>query len=187
MSVFQAIQSDTSTRMQKCVDSLKKDLTRIRTGRASPALFDGVMVDYYGSPMQINQVANISVPDARMIIVQPWEKTMVSAIERAIQAAGLGLNPQSDGGMLRIPIPPLSEERRKDLFKNCKKVGEESKVALRNVRRDANEELKAAEKAKTMTQDEVKKAMDEIQKLTDKFTKSIDEVLAAKEKEIMEV
>ena len=186
MGAFQDIHAETNQRMQKTVDALKKDLSRIRTGRASPALLDGLTVDYYGSPMPINQVANISIPDARLVIVQPWEKNMLSPIEKAIQASGLGLNPQSDGNMLRLPIPPLSEERRADLFKNCKKTGEENKVAVRNVRRDANEKLKKAEKDKLVTQDESKKGADEIQKLTDKYIKLVDDVLAAKEKEIME-
>jgi ribosome recycling factor len=186
MSNFQEIQAEATQRMQKCVESLKKDLARIRTGRASPALLDGLTVDYYGSPMPINQVANISIPDARLVVIQPWEKSMLQPIEKAIQASDLGLNPQSDGNLLRLPIPPLSEERRRDLFKNCKKVGEESKVAVRNVRRDANEKLKAAEKNKAVTQDEAKKGQDEIQKLTDKFIKTVDEVLVAKEKDIME-
>jgi ribosome recycling factor len=186
MSAFQDVFAETSQRMQKTLDTLKKDLSRIRTGRASPALLDGLTVDYYGSPMPINQVANISIPDARMVVVQPWEKSMLSPIEKAIQAAGLGLNPQSDGNMLRLPIPPLSEERRAELFKNCKRTGEENKVAIRNVRRDANEKLKKAEKDKEMTQDEGKKAGEEIQKLTDGFIKKVDEILVAKEKEIME-
>jgi ribosome recycling factor len=186
MSAFQMIHAETSQRMQKTIDTLKKDLARIRTGRATPALLDGLTVDYYGSPMPINQVANISIPDARLIVIQPWEKSMVGPIEKAIQASELGLNPQSDGNMLRLPIPPLSEERRADLFKNCKKTGEENKVAVRNVRRDANEKLKKAEKDKEVTQDESKKGLEEIQKLTDKFIKMVDEVLIAKEKEIME-
>jgi ribosome recycling factor len=186
MSAFQMIHAEGNQRMQKTIDTLKKDLARIRTGRASPALLDGLTVDYYGSPMPINQVANISIPDARLIVIQPWEKSMLSPIEKAIQASELGLNPQNDGNMLRLPIPPLSEERRQDLFKNCKKIGEESKVAIRNVRRDANEKLKKAEKDKTVTQDESKKGLDEIQKLTDKFIKNVDDVLIAKEKEIME-
>ena len=172
--------------MQKTLDTLKKDLARIRTGRATPALLDGVTVDYYGSPMPINQVANISIPDARLIVIQPWEKSMISPIEKAIQASELGLNPQSDGNLLRLPIPALSEERRLELFKNCKKTGEESKVAMRNVRRDANDKLKKAEKDKEVTQDESKKGQDEIQKLTDKFIKMVDDTLIAKEKEIME-
>ena len=177
MSAFQMIHAEANQRMQKTIDTLKKDLARIRTGRASPALLDGLTVDYYGSPMPINQVANISIPDARLIVIQPWEKSMLSPIEKAIQASELGLNPQNDGNMLRLPIPPLSEERRQDLFKNCKKIGEESKVAIRNVRRDANEKLKKAEKDKTVTQDESKKGLDEIQKLTDKFIKNVDDVL----------
>ena len=185
MSVSQSIQAEASQRMQKTVDTLKKDLSRIRTGRASPALLDGLTVDYYGSPMPINQVANISIPDARLIVVQPWEKNMLAPIEKVIQASGLGLNPQSDGNMLRLPIPPLSEERRSELFKTCKKTGEESKVAIRNIRRDANEKLKKAEKDKEVTQDESKKGTDEIQKITDKFIKLVDDVLVAKEAEIM--
>jgi len=185
MSAFEAIHAETGVRMQKTIDTLKKDLSRIRTGRASPALLDGLTVDYYGSPMPINQVANISIPDARLIVIQPWEKSMISPIEKAIQASDLGLNPQSDGNMLRLPIPALSEERRQELFKTCKKTGEESKVAIRNVRRDANEKLKKAEKDKGVTQDEAKKGNDEIQKLTDRYIKLVDDTLVSKEKEIM--
>ncbi len=187
MSALDSIQSETTQRMQKAIESLKKDLSRIRAGRASPALLDGLTADYYGSPMPINQIANISVPDPRMIVVQPWEKKMLTPIEKAIQTSDLGLNPQNDGNMIRLPIPPLSEERRKDLFKNCKKVGEESKVGIRNIRRDSNEKLKKAEKDKDVTQDESKKGMDDIQKLTDKFIKTVDELLTNKEKEIMEL
>lgn len=185
MSAFQAIHAEAGVRMQKTIDTLKKDLSRIRTGRASPALLDGLTVDYYGSQMPINQVANISIPDARLIVIQPWEKGMIGPIEKVIQASELGLNPQSDGNLLRLPIPPLSEERRQELFKNCKKTGEECKVAIRNVRRDANEKLKKAEKDKAVTQDEAKKGNDEIQKLTDKYIKLVDDTLIAKEKEIM--
>jgi ribosome recycling factor len=185
MSAFQTIHAEAGVRMQKTVDTLKKDLSRIRTGRATPALLDGLTIDYYGSPMPINQVANISIPDARLIVIQPWEKSMIGPIEKAIQASELGLNPQSDGNLLRLPIPPLSEERRQELFKTCKKTGEESKVAIRNVRRDANEKLKKAEKDKQVTQDEAKKGTDEIQKLTDRYIKLVDETLLAKEKEIM--
>jgi ribosome recycling factor len=186
MSAFQTIFADAGQHMQKTLDTLKKDLARIRTGRATPALLDGITVDYYGSPMPINQVANISIPDARLIVIQPWEKSMISPIEKAIQASELGLNPQSDGNLLRLPIPALSEERRLELFKNCKKTGEESKVAMRNVRRDANDKLKKAEKDKEVTQDESKKGQEEIQKLTDKYIKMVDDTLIAKEKEIME-
>ena len=183
----QAIRTDAEQRMQKVIESLKKDFSRIRTGRATPSLLDGVSVDYYGSPMPINQVANISVPDARMLVIQPWEKTMIVPIEKAIQTSDLGLNPQNDGNLIRLPIPPLSEERRKEIFKNCKKIGEENKIAVRNIRRDANEKMKKAEKDKLITQDEEKKGLDEIQKITDKFIKTIDELLAQKEQEVMEV
>ncbi|MDO5576900.1 MAG: ribosome recycling factor, partial [Fibrobacter sp.] len=154
---------------------------------ATPALLDGITVDYYGSPLPINQVANISIPEARMLVIQPWEKNMMQPIEKAILTSDLGLNPQNDGNLIRVPIPPLSEERRKDLFKSCKKIGEDNKVAIRNIRRDSNEKLKKAEKDKEATQDEVKKGLDEIQKVTDKFIKNVDDLLAQKEKEIMEV
>lgn len=184
---IQAIRTETEQRMQKVIDSLKKDLSRIRTGRATPALLDGITVDYYGSPMLISQVANISVPDARMIVVQPWEKNMMGPIEKAIQTSDLGLNPRNDGNLIRLPIPPLSEERRKEIFKTCKKCGEESKVAIRNVRRDANEKMKKEEKDKIITLDDEKKGMDEIQKATDKFIKVVDDMLVQKEKEVMEV
>lgn len=187
MGALDSINNETSQRMQKAIESLKKDLLRIRTGRATPALLDGITADYYGSPMPINQIANISVPDARMIVVQPWEKNMLKEIEKAIQTSDLGLNPQNDGNLIRLPIPPLSEERRKDLFKNCKKIGEESKVGIRNIRRDSNEKLKKAEKDKEITQDEAKKGQDDIQKMTDKFIKTVDDLLVQKEKEIMEV
>ncbi|MDR2578920.1 MAG: ribosome recycling factor [Chitinispirillales bacterium] len=187
MGAMEDIKKETEDRMQKTLDSLKKDLTRVRTGRATPALLDGINIDYYGNPAPINQVANISVPEARMIIVQPWEKSMLSAIEKAIQASNLGLNPQNDGNQIRIPIPPLSEERRKDLFKTCGKTAEECKVAMRNVRRDSNEKLKKAQKDKAVTEDQEKKGLDDVQKVTDKYIKLVDEQLALKEKEIMEV
>jgi ribosome recycling factor len=179
--------ADSEQRMKKCIESLKKDFTRIRTGRASASLLDGLTVDYYGSPMPINQVAAISIPDARMIMIQPWEKSMIAPIEKAIRTSDLGLNPLNDGNLIRLPIPALSEERRKDLFKNCKKAGEDCKVAIRNVRRDSNEEVKILEKDKVIPQDDLKKGQDEIQKLTDKYIKVVDEVLVIKEKEIMEL
>jgi ribosome recycling factor len=187
MAAIDAIQTETEQRMSKTLDSLKRDFSRVRTGRATPSLLDGISVDYYGSPMPINQVANISIPDARMLVVQPWEKSMLGPIEKAIQASDIGLNPQNDGNLIRLPIPPLSEERRKELYKNCKKTAEESKIAVRNIRRDSNEKLKKAEKDKEITQDDQKKAMDDIQKITDKFVAAVDDQLAVKEKEIMEV
>jgi len=187
VSALELVIAETNQRMQKAIENLKKDLLRIRTGRATPALLDGITADYYGSPVPINQIANISVPDARMIVVQPWEKNMLKEIEKAIQTSDLGLNPQNDGNIIRLPIPALSEERRKDLFKNCKKIGEESKVGIRNIRRDSNELLKKAEKDKDVTQDDAKKGQDDIQRITDKFIKTIDDLLVQKEKEIMEV
>ena len=187
MGIINAIRSGCEEKMVKTIDSLKRDFSRIRTGRATPALLDGISVDYYGSPMPINQVATVSTPDPRSIAVQPWEKSMISPIEKAIMASGLGLNPQSDGTILRLPIPPLSEERRKELARSCKKTGEEKKVAIRNIRRDGNELLKKAEKDKEITQDELKKVQDDIQKLTDTYIGQIDEHLELKEKEIMEI
>jgi ribosome recycling factor len=181
------ILAESDQRMKKSIESLKKEFMRIRTGRASAALLDGITVDYYGSPMPVNQVAALSVPDARMIMIQPWEKNMIGPIEKSIQASDLGLNPQSDGNVIRLPIPQLSEERRKDLFKLCKKTAEDNKVAVRNIRRDGNEKLKESEKAKKITQDALKKGQDEIQKLTDKYIKLVDDMLAIKEKEILEL
>ena len=156
-------------------------------GPREHTLFDGITVEYYGSPMPVNQVAAISIPDARMIMIQPWEKNMLSPVEKAIQASDLGLNPINDGNVIRLPIPPLSEERRKDLFKHCKKISEDNKVAIRNIRRDSNEQLKESEKNKKITQDEHKKGQDETQKLTDKYIKLVDDLLTLKEKEIMEL
>jgi ribosome recycling factor len=181
------ILAESDQRMKKSIESLKKEFMRIRTGRASAALLDGITVDYYGSPMPVNQVAALSVPDARMIMIQPWEKNMIGPIEKSIQASDLGLNPQSDGNVIRLPIPQLSEERRKDLFKLCKKTAEDNKVAVRNIRRDGNEKLKESEKAKKITQDALKKGQDEIQKLTDKYITLVDDMLAIKEKEILEL
>jgi ribosome recycling factor len=187
MATVEEICTETEQRMGKAIESFKKDLQRVRTGRATPALLEGVMVDYYGNSTPINQVANVSVPDARMLMVQPWEKTMLSPIEKAIQAAGLGLNPQNDGNLIRIPIPSLNEERRKDLLKTCKKSNEDCKVAIRNVRRDSNEKLKKAESDKQITEDDHKKALERTQKITDKWIKAADDQLAIKEKEILDV
>lgn len=187
MSIEESIQLETNERMKKSVENLKKEFLRIRTGRASTSLLDGITVDYYGSPMPVNQIATITIPEARLIIIQPWEKNMLIPIEKSIQAADIGLNPQNDGNLLRVPIPALTEERRKELCKNSKKISEECKIAIRNIRRDSNDKLKKAEKDKEITKDEQKKQLDDIQKLTDKFIKAIDEQLITKEKEIMEV
>lgn len=173
--------------MNKAVEHLTNELTKFRTGRATPQLLDHVRVDYYGSPTQLSQVANISAIDARTLIVQPWEKTMLQPIERAIREADLGLNPSNDGSVVRVPIPPLSEERRKDIVKMVKKVAEESRVTIRNVRRDTIETLKKAEKTEHFSEDDRKRAEEDAQKHTDKYIKIVDELLAKKEKEVLEV
>ena len=172
--------------MQKALDYTKNQIAKVRTGRATASLLDGVKVDYYGTPTPISQVAGISIPDARTIIVQPFDRTILSAIDKAIQSAGLGFNPQNDGTILRIPVPPLTEERRKDFVKMCKKHAEDGKVAIRNIRREQIEVLKKSEKDKEFAEDERKKGEEEIQKLTDQFIKNIDVELATKEKELME-
>jgi len=176
----------TKTLMQKALDFTKTQISKVRTGRATASLLDGVKVDYYGSPTPVSQVAGISTPDARTIIVQPFDRSTLSAIDKAIQAAGLGFNPQNDGTMLRIPVPPLTEERRKEFVKMCKNHAEDGKVSIRNVRRDQIEILKKSEKNKEFAEDERKKGEEEIQKLTDQFIKNIDSELAIKEKELME-
>jgi ribosome recycling factor len=174
-------------RMKKAVDVVREEFVRIRTGKATTALLDGIKVDYYGTPTPLKQIANISTPDAHTISVQPWEKSMLQPIEKAIQNANLGLNPISDGNLLRVPIPPPNEERRKELVKLVKKFAEDGKIAVRNVRRDAIEHLKKAEKNEHMSEDERKRQEQEAQKLTDKHIKEIDSLVALKEKEVMEV
>jgi ribosome recycling factor len=174
-------------RMKKAVEVVREELIRIRTGKATTALLDTVKVDYYGSMVPLKQVANTSTPDVHTISVQPWEKAMIGPIEKAIQSANLGLNPMSDGNVVRVPIPPLNEERRRELVKLVKKFGEEGKIAIRNVRRDAIEHLKKAEKDEHMSEDDRKRSEQETQKTTDKHIKEIDDLLAMKEKEIMEV
>ena len=169
------------------MEALKHEFASIRTGRASVALLDKVMVDYYGSPSPINQVANISVPEPRMIVIAPWDKTMIGAIEKAILQSDLGLNPGNDGAQIRLSIPQLTEERRKEIVKVVHKKAEDAKVAVRNIRRDVNEALKKEEKAKTITEDDAKDGLDQIQKLTDAKVKQIDELKAVKEKDVLEV
>ena len=174
-------------RMKKAVEVVREELVKIRTGKATTALLDGIKVEYYGSMVPLRQVANISTPDVHTISVQPWEKNMLAPIDKAILNANLGLNPVDDGTMLRVPIPPLNEERRRELVKLVKKFGEDGKIAIRNVRRDAIEHLKKAEKDEHFSEDERKRGEQESQKLTDKYIKEIDNLLALKEKEIMEV
>ena len=173
--------------MDKGIQSLKGELAKVRTGRASTALVDPVHVNYYGSNVPLNQVANVTTPDARTIQISPWEAGTLGAIEKAILAANLGLTPQSDGKVIRIPLPAMTEERRKDLVKLVKKMGEESKIAIRNHRREANEELKKQEKGKLLSEDDVKKAMDLVQKKTDEKILEVDKVVAGKEKEILTI
>lgn len=178
---------ESEDKMKKVIEITKKDFMSIRTGKASPALLEKITVDYYGTPTAVNQLANISVPEPRLIVVQPWDKGSLAGIEKAIMKSDLGINPTNDGSVIRLAIPPLTQERRKELAKNIKKDGEEKKVAIRNTRRDANEHLKKMEKDGDISTDENKKAQEEIQKLTDKYIKEVDQVVANKEKEIMEV
>jgi ribosome recycling factor len=185
--MLQNILKDMEDRMKKAVDVTKSELQKIRTGKATTALLDGVKVDYYGQMVPINQAANVSTPDVHTINVTPWDKSVIPAIEKAIQAANLGFNPVTMGTYIRIPIPPLNEERRKEMVKIAKKFGEDGKIAIRNVRRDAIEQLKKAEKADHVSEDSRKKAEEDAQKATDKMIKEIDALIAAKEKDIMEV
>ncbi len=173
--------------MQASIEALKKKFASVRTGRASLALLDGLTVDYYGTPTPIQQLASLSLPDSRQIAIQPWEQKIIPEIEKAIMKSDLGLTPMNDGKLIRINIPALTEERRKQLVKVVKKEAEEAKVAVRNIRRDVNEELKKLEKEKHISEDEIKKEHDEVQKITDSFVKKVDELLEHKEKEIMEV
>lgn len=183
----QSILKDAETRMKKSVEAVRDELTKLRTGRASTALLDHLKVDYYGNPTPINQAATVSVADARTLAVSPWEKKMVPVIEKAILESDLGLNPVTAGDVIRIPLPPLTEERRKEMTKLVKAEGENGKVALRNIRRDANQHLKELLKSKELAEDEEKKALDDIQKLTDQYSEKIDHVVHEKEQEIMEV
>ncbi len=174
-------------KMKKALEVLRKELAALRAGRATPALLDKLMVDYYGTPTPVNQVANIAVPEPRMITIQPWEKSMLATIEKAILKSDLGLTPNSDGAVIRLSIPQLTQQRRTELVKVIHKKSEEGRVAVRNLRRDANDAIKKSEKDKTISEDEAKKAQEDMQKLTDKYIKEVDQAMAAKEKEIMEV
>jgi ribosome recycling factor len=185
--MLQNVLKDMEDRMKKAVEVTKSELQKIRTGKATAALLDGVKVDYYGQIVPINQAANISAPDIHTINVTPWDKTVIPAIEKAIQVANLGFNPIAMGTYIRIPIPPLTEERRKEMVKIAKKFGEDGKIAVRNVRRDAIEHIKKAEKTDSVPEDVRKKAEDDAQKTTDKMIKEIDAIISAKEKDIMEV
>jgi len=182
-----SVMKDTKDRMEKALDSLSREFGKLRTGRASTSLVDDIKVDYYGTPTPMKQIASISVPDSRSIAIQPWDRNAFGDVERAIQKSDLGLNPVNDGKIIRINIPQLTEERRKELVKLAKKYTEDSRVAIRNIRRDANDTLKAKEKDKELTEDDLRRGQDDIQKLTDDHIKLADELLEAKEKEIMEI
>ena len=182
-----ALLKDTSARMERSIEAFRKELGKVRTGRASFSLLDGIKVDYYGTPTPLQQVGTLSVPESRMITVTPWDTKMIGPIEKAVQGSGLGLNPASDGKMVRIPIPPLTEERRKELAKMVRKMAEDARVAVRNVRREAIEKLKDREKKKEISEDVVKRGQERIQKETDAHVKKIDEILKSKEQEILEV
>lgn len=181
------IKKDAQTRMAKSVEAFRHDLTKLRTGRASPAIVDHLKVNYYGSDMPLTQVASIAVSDARSLVITPWEKQMVAAVEKAIINSDLGLTPTTAGTVIRINLPPLTEERRKDLTKVVHANGEDAKIAIRNIRRDANHQVKELLKEKLVTEDDVRRGEDEIQKITDSAIKDVDEVIKAKEQELMAV
>ena len=181
------LKKDAELRMGKSIDSLRHELTKLRTGRAHTSLLDHIMVSYYGNDTPLNQVANVGVADARTLVISPWEKGMVQAIEKAIMAANLGLTPNTAGTVIRIPLPPLTEERRRDMTKVVRHEAEGARVAIRNIRRDANNDLKDMLKEKLISEDEERRAQDDIQKLTDKYIAEVDKVLAGKEAELMEV
>lgn len=181
------IQADTKQKMDKTIEALRNEFSKLRTGRASVGILDGVKVDAYGSVMPLNQMANLGVSDSRTIVITPWDKSTIQEIERAVHKAELGLTPINDGKVVRISIPPLTEERRKDLVKVAKRVAEEQRVSIRNTRRDANEAVKKIQKDGKISEDDLKKWETEIQKLTDQYVAQIDSILANKEKEIMEV
>lgn len=180
------IYRDAESRMKKSLEHLHYELTHIRTGRATPALLDVVKVPYYGSPMPLNQVSTVSAPEPRLLVIQPWDKGMIGEIEKAILQSDLGLNPTNDGNVVRVPIPELSEERRQDLLKVVRKLCEDTRVAIRNVRRDANEHVKGLEKKHEISEDDSHKMLDKIQKMTDEYIKKVDEQFQVKETEILE-
>ena len=184
---MEEVKKNLEEKSKKSISVLKEDLNTVRAGRANPSLLDKVMVDYYGSPTPLKNLANIAVPDPRTLLITPFDPKSISEIEKGINVANIGINPSNDGKCVRLVIPQVTEERRKELTKTVKKMGEDSKIAIRNIRRDANDELKKREKAHEITEDELKKALEDVQKATDKTIKEIDEIVAAKENEIREV
>lgn len=185
--MLETIFEDASTRMHKSIENLESNFAKIRTGRAHPSILDAVKVDYYGSEVPISQVANINVEDARTLTVQPWEQSMVSVVEKAIMMSDLGVNPVTNGNMMRIPMPPLTEERRKEFIRLARSEAEQTKVAIRNIRRDANAEFKGLNKDKEITDDELRQAEDRIQKVTDTHVSEVDQMLKVKEESLMEI
>lgn len=181
--------ADSEQRMKGVIEATKRDFAAVRTGRANTGILDRVVVDYYGTPTPLNQMANISAPDPRTLLIQPWDKSQIAAVEKAVLKADLGLNPSNDGSVIRLSIPQLTEERRKELVKLVRKETEEKRVAVRNIRRDANEAIKNLEKdsANTISEDDAKKGLDDVQKLTDQYIRDVDSLLESKEKEIMEI
>lgn len=185
--MVEEIFEDLKDRMGKSMESLKREYSRLRTGRASISLLDEIRVSYYDTPTPLNQMASLAVPEPRLIVIQPWDKTAIEDIEKAILKSELGLTPMNDGKVIRISIPPLTEERRKELVKVARKMSEENKVSIRNIRRDANEMLKDLKKEKEITEDDLFRSQEEVQKATDQFISQVDELCAAKEKEILEI
>lgn len=182
----QAIKKSAEERMEKALGALKRDLSTLRAGRATPAILDRVQAEYYGAMTPVNQLGSITTPDSRTLIIQPWDKSALAAIEKAILKSDVGLTPANDGSIIRLVVPPLTEERRQDLVKSTKKYGEEAKVAIRNIRRDANDDIKKLEKG-DISEDESRRHQEDVQKMTDRYVAEVDKILAAKEKEIMEV
>lgn len=178
---------ETKEKMEKSLEHYRNELKAVKTGRASVAMFEHIKVDYYGTPTPLNQVGTLSAPEPRLITIQPWEPSLIPAIEKAIMTSNMGFNPSNDGVMIRIPVPPLTEERRREIVKMIKKMAEEAKVIIRNIRRDANEVIKKLEKDKEISEDEAKRLTGKVQELTDEFIKEIDEVTAKKEKDVMEI
>lgn len=185
--MIEEIKQDMNGQMDKTIDSLKSQLTRIRTGRASASALDGVMVDYYGVPTPLAQVGQVSTPEARLLQIQPFDKTMIAAIERAILGANIGVTPSNDGNLIRVPFPALTEDKRKEQVKEIKRLGEDAKIAIRNCRRDQNELVKQAEKDKDISEDDLKKFQNEIQTVTDGFVKNVDKIIGSKEDELMTI
>ena len=185
--MLKEIYKDAETRMQKAVEAVNRELAGVRTGKATPKMLDGIKVEYYGTPTPLIQLASISTPDPKTLIIQPWEQTVIPEIIKALQKADLGLNPLTEGNLVRLPVPPLNEERRQEMVRLVKKLGEDGKVAIRNIRRDCNDNLKKAEKDSAITEDELKNGQKHIQELTDKFIEKIDEVVNIKEKELLEI